>query len=186
MKGIYLASYKAYHEKYDLVYQDINGKRDLGGCMLSIDLSDYDFILATPPCNFWSRANYRRYTSKYSQATKHLLPDILDKLRKLGKPYIVENVRNEPLFKKYNILDKADYVYYYGRHTYWTNIPFNPYGIKQINDNIKDVSADKRQGGYNVKQVFDYWLDTLLFNSLKDFSTSLTSPPVRKHMSASE
>ena len=126
--------------------------------MLEIDLEPYDFIIATPPCNYWSRANYRRYTSKYSQDTKHLLPDILDKLRDLGKPYIVENVRNERLFKKYGILDKADYVYYVGRHTYFTNVPFNPIGIKQKNDNINNISSNKRQGGENVYNVIEYWL----------------------------
>lgn len=31
MRGIYLASYKAYHPKYNIVYQDINGKRDVAG-----------------------------------------------------------------------------------------------------------------------------------------------------------
>ena len=31
MKGIYLGSYKAYHPHFNLVYQDINGKRDRGG-----------------------------------------------------------------------------------------------------------------------------------------------------------
>lgn len=31
MKGIYLASYEALHPNYDIVYQDINNKRDLGG-----------------------------------------------------------------------------------------------------------------------------------------------------------
>src|SRR5690554_1678048 len=161
MKGIYLASFKAYHENYNIIYQDINGKRDLAGDMLEINLEPYDFIIATPPCNFWSRANYRRYISKYSQDTKHLLPDILDKLRKLDKPYIVENVRNERLFKKYNILDKADYVYYVGRHTYFTNVPFNPIAIKQKNDNIKNISSDKRQGGKNVYEVIEYWLEII-------------------------
>src|SRR5690554_1339253 len=161
MKGIYLASFKAYHENYNIIYQDINGKRDLAGDMLEIDLTPYDFIIATPPCNFWSRANYRRYTSKYSQDTKHLLPDILDKLRKLDKPYIVENVRNERLFKKYGILDKADYVYYVGRHTYFNNVPFNPIANKQKNDNIKNISIDKRQGGKNVYEVIEYWLEII-------------------------
>lgn len=159
-RGIYLAAYQAYHGNYDIVYQDINGKRDLGGDMLDIDLTPYDFIIATPPCNFWSRANYRRYTSKYSQDTKHLLPDILDKLRQLDKPYIVENVRNEKLFKKYGILDKADYVYYVGRHTYWTNVPFNPTNIEQKFDfdGVGKRLVKNAQGGENVYKVIEWWL----------------------------
>src|SRR5690554_3264362 len=160
MKGIYLASHIAQHLNYNIDYQDITGKRDIGGDMLDIDLTPYDFIIATPPCNYWSRANYRRETSEYAQKTKHLLPDILDKLRKLGKPYIVENVRNERLFKKHGILDKADYVYYHGRHTYFTNVPFNPIGIKQRFDFSYGGKrlVKNSQGGENVYNVIEYWL----------------------------
>lgn len=163
MKGIYLASFKAYHENYDIVYQDINGLRDLDGDMLEIDLTPYDFIIATPPCNYWSRANYRRETSEYSQKTKHLLPDILDKLKKLNKPYIVENVRNSTLFKKYGIYDKADYVYEIGRHTYFTNIPFNGTNIKQEYDFSYGGKrlVKNTQGGDNVYNVIEYWLETI-------------------------
>ena len=55
MKGIYLAAFKAYHPNYDIVYQDINGKRDIGGDMMDVDLTQFDFIIATPPCNYYSR-----------------------------------------------------------------------------------------------------------------------------------
>ena len=93
MKGIYLASFKALHENHNIIYQDINGERDIGGDMMNVDLTPYDYIIATPPCNWWSRANYRRDSSQYALETKHLLIDILDKLVKLGKPFIVENVK---------------------------------------------------------------------------------------------
>ena len=159
MKGIYLASYKANHQNYDIVYQDINGERDIGGDMLGIDLSFYDFIIATPPCNYWSRANYRRETSDYSQKTKHLLPDIIDKLIKLNKPFIVENVRNYKLFNEYDLFNKDCFIYEIGRHTYWTNIVFNGSNIKQKNDNIHNISSKDRQGGFNVYNVIEYWLD---------------------------
>ena len=42
MNGIYLASYKALHENHNIVYQDINGQRDIGGDMMDIDLSPYE------------------------------------------------------------------------------------------------------------------------------------------------
>ena len=124
MKGIYLASYKALHEEHNIIYQDINGERDLDGDMLDIDLSNYDYIIATPPCNYWSRANYRRERSDYALKTKHLLPCILNKLIQLNKPFIVENVRNDNLFSKYGLLKLPLYIYKIGRHTYWTNIKF--------------------------------------------------------------
>ena len=100
MRGIYLASFKALHEDYDIVYQDIIGHRDIGGDMMDVDLTPYDYIIATPPCNWWSRANYRRNSSEYALKTKHLLIDILHKLANQDKPFIVENVRNEVQFKK--------------------------------------------------------------------------------------
>ena len=53
-KGIYLGACRAYHPGYDITYQDIDGKRDLGGDMLDVDLNQYDYIIATPPCNWWS------------------------------------------------------------------------------------------------------------------------------------
>ena len=107
MKGIYLASFKAIHENHDIVYQDINGKRDISGDMMNVDLTPYDYIIATPPCNWWSRANYRRDSSQYALETKHLLIDILDKLIKLGKPFIVENVKKQQtIYKVWIILQR--------------------------------------------------------------------------------
>lgn len=83
MKVIYLGAYEALHPEFDIVYQDINGKRDLDGDMLDIDLTNYDFIIATPPCNFWSIARGNR-CSQYSLDTKHLLPEIIKNVAKQG------------------------------------------------------------------------------------------------------
>ena len=65
MKGIYLAAFTALHPDYDITYQDINGKRNIAGDMLDVDLKGYDFIISTPPCNWWSKANWQRDTSEY-------------------------------------------------------------------------------------------------------------------------
>jgi hypothetical protein len=178
MKIIYLASFKAFHPNYNITYQDINGKRDLNGDMLSIDLNPYDVIIATPPCNYYSRANYRRETSLYSQKTKHLLPDILNKLIKLNKPFIVENVRNPRLFDVAGLNNLPCYQYIHGRHTYWTNIPFNPSTIDQDQEyklkvckKLPDgswlktgqtyVGSGNSQGGNNVHRVIEYWLEVV-------------------------
>lgn len=66
MKGIYLGAFEAQHDGHDIVYQDINGKRDVGGDMMDVDLTPYDYIIATPPCNYWSRARGKR-CSEYSK-----------------------------------------------------------------------------------------------------------------------
>lgn len=173
MKEIYLASFTAYHPGYDIVYQDINGLRDIGGDMMDVDLSPYDYIIATPPCNYWSRANYRRETSVYAQQTKHLLPGILKKLITMNKPFIVENVRNDRMFKQYHLFDYLSvYVYRIGRHTYWTNVKLDVSNIVQIpkvdfkNGKRRWLSSqhlprNKRQGGEEVHQVIDRFLQTI-------------------------
>lgn len=156
MKGIYLGAYKAFHPLYDIDYQDINGLRDIGGDMMNVDLSGYDFVIATPPCNFWSRANW--HPSQYSFDTQHLLPDILDKLENLGKPYIVENVRNNSKFSEYGLIPrKRSFVFYIGRHTYWTNVNFNTF-VYQRNENIQYLDSRHRQGSENVHFVIESWL----------------------------
>ena len=127
--------------------------------MLEIDLKPYDFIIATPPCNYYSRANWKRNKSEYSLKTKHLLPKILMKLNKLNKPYLVENVRNKTLMK--DIYNLVPFVYEYGRHTYFTNILFNPNNIPQKYDDIQNGSKALRQGGENVHNVIEYWLENV-------------------------
>lgn len=162
LKGIYLASFRAYHPKHNIIYQDINGKRDIPGDMMEIDLSSYDYIIATPPCNYYSIANYRRNQSKYALNTKHLLPDILYKLAVLGKPFIVENVRNNHLFSENGVFDVVNkfglFVYFVGRHTYFTNCMIN-LTCEQIIDNIINKSSSNRQGGENVHKVIEIFID---------------------------
>ena len=168
MKGIYLGACRAFHPNYDLDYNDIipGYHNNIIGDMLSIDLSNYDYIIATPPCNFYSRANYRRYISDYSLKTWHLLPGILFKLALLDKPFIVENVRNYKLFKEVGIIDFCNQagiiIYEYGRHTYFSNQILNISNIKQIKDNVANISNSKnkyREGGFNVHQVIEYFLE---------------------------
>lgn len=60
-KVIYLASgYGVLDTVYDVTYNDFYIQRDLVCDMMEVDLSSFDILLASPPCNYWSRANYRR------------------------------------------------------------------------------------------------------------------------------
>lgn len=169
---IYLAAYEALHKDFDIVYQDINGKRELGGDMMDIDLNKFDIVVATPPCNYWSIARGNR-CSQYSLDTKHLLPDILKKLQDAfnGK-WIVENVINRKRFKENGIYELCKCnIYEIGRHTYFTNCSFSQEEIdflksRQRQDfkyhgqviKYNDMRNKKHQGGYNVYQVIDYYL----------------------------
>lgn len=170
LKGIYLAACKARHSEHNIIYQDIDTKYkcDLAGDMLDIDISDYDFIIATPPCNWWSKANPYYKTSAYSLQTKHLLPDTIIKLAHSCKPFIIENVINKKRFKENGIYDLIDLyklnVYYVGRHMYVSNticdfinlIPQHQdfkYGGRRINND------GYNQGGSNVYAVIESWIN---------------------------
>ena len=91
------------------------------------------------------------------------------------------------MFKNYGLYDGNFLVYEYGRHTYWTNIPFNPKGIEQTRDFAsvnKPIMVDGKkmwltpkgkivnsngvtrlksntQGGDNVHKVIEYWLEVV-------------------------
>lgn len=177
MKGIYLGAYEAYHPNWNIVYQDINGKRDLDGDMMEIDLRPYDFVIATPPCNYYSRAAGNRH-SEYAINTAHLLPDIIKKLHNLRKTFIVENVRNEKKFKELGLFNYNDiWVYRIGRHTIWSSIPFYhwlpfDYQFTSLDPRWPGRCVDlgkrkDRQGSENVHIIIESWLKELqIYNHL--------------------
>lgn len=175
MKGIYLGACRAYHPNYNMDYNDIikNKHINIIGDMLEINLEKYDYIIATPPCNYYSRCNYRRETSAYSLKTKNLLPKIIEKLGQQEKPFIIEMVRNYKRLKENGIFELANKYnimwYEYGRHTYFVNMFINLNNIPQRQDfltrgkriNYHDEFSKYNQGGYNVHQVIEYWLKVI-------------------------
>lgn len=169
MLGIYLGAYEAYHPNHNIIYQDINNKRDIGGDMLNIDLTEYDYIIATPPCNYWSRARGNK-CSKYSLETKHLLPDIIYKLKNQNKPFIIENVINDKRMLYEKVLPQNDInIYKINRHIYFTNINLDLTNVKQRQDFkyggkvivYDDMKNKKHQGGYNVYNVIEKFINTI-------------------------
>ena len=70
--------------------------------------------------------------------------------------------RSTPILSHCSIVNmKGIFVYEYGRHTYFTNVIFNPNNIYQKKDNIQNIcNCNKyyREGGLNVHNVIDYWL----------------------------
>lgn len=159
-KVIYLASGRAKLKNGNVIYNDLYEPADLNCDMLEVDLTNYDVILASPPCNFYSKARGNKLPSKYAENTKHLLPSILERCVGLGKPFMIENVRNKPLFSKLGYFDFPCFVYFHGRHTYWTNIMINFSNIPQSFDFSRGGRRLKSyiQGGDNVNNVFDYFL----------------------------
>ena len=133
-----------------------------------ISLSQHHHVI------WWSRANYRRNESQYALQTKHLLPDILHKLCEINKPWIVENVRNKTRFYENGLFNLPCYVYFVGRHTYWSNIRLKTKDIDMLQKAITDykngkkrylssqnLPRHKRQGGNEVHQVIERFLKTI-------------------------
>lgn len=161
MKGIYLCAREHRLPGYHIVYNDIDisFKPDLCCSCDEIDLSLYDFIIATPPCNYWSRANYRRNSSNYSLLTKNLLPYCINACIKTGKPFIVENVLNKKLIKPFQY---ECFYYEYGQHCYFSNIllPSIPKDLF-VKQNKAGVCRNKRDNNYNVDLVIKVFLQVI-------------------------
>ena len=159
MKGIYLASREHRIPNYDIDYNDIINYKGINrpGDMLQIDINEYDYVIATPPCNYYSRANYRRETSIVAQATKHLLPEILKKLETYNKPFIVENVCGGKLLPKTNF-----YEFKFGNHYFYTNVLMlildKSFAEKQ---NKQYKSRKNRDNNKNVHMIIDLFLETI-------------------------
>lgn len=162
-KGVYLcARLDRYNDiGFDIDYNDIDPKYRCGltcDCQ-DIDLARYDFIIATPPCNYYSKANYRRDSSKVALLTKHLLPYCLEYCTFLQKPFIIENVNNVNLLPKK--FDKYCYRFTFGGHTFWTNVYFDYSDLIPVKQFKADVTRSKRDGNYNVHCIINRFLETL-------------------------
>lgn len=168
--GIYLAANIARHPNYLIIYQDIDPLYhcDIGGSMLDVDLSPFDFIIATPPCNFWSKLNFSYLTSQYALKTRNLLPDTIKMLAGLNKPFLIENVKNITRFEKYGIFDLIRsyglFTIIHGRHIYISNFDISflktVYQIQDFKYGGIRVNQDGyNQGGTNVHNIIEAWLE---------------------------
>lgn len=166
-EGVYLCSFVARFPGQDVVYNDIDPRAecDITGDAMHVDLRAFEFVLASPPCNYWSRANTNYRTSEYSLKTRHLLPSMLARLAMSGKPFVLENVRNKPRMERHKIWNLVSkfglYVYEVNRHTYFTNRMFNPYLPKMYDfrsGGYALVENKRTQGGEQVESVFRQWM----------------------------
>lgn len=165
MKGLYLCAREHRLPGFNIDYNDIEfypGLKFLCDMRELIKnnslISGYDFFICTPPCNYYSRANYRRESSKVAQKTKDLLPLCIDFCLRLGKPFIIENVCNSTLLPYTN----KCYIFDFGNHTFYTNIfmlvPDKSFAVKQ---NKQYVSRCKRDNNYNVDLIIKLFLESI-------------------------
>ena len=144
---------------FDIKYNDKFIKRDFTCDCFDVDISNFDIFIGSPPCNFYSKANYRRYISDYSLDTFSILPTMLKLFYNSGKPFIIENVINKPLmFRVINDLPLDIFYFEAGRHCYFTNIYFHFNDKFSKADGIAHMSQKKRQGSGGVNLVFSRFL----------------------------
>lgn len=159
MKGIYLFARKHRIPGVDLKYNDIINFPGIDFCcdFREVDLTPYDYYIATPPCNYYSRANWRRETSFDALFTKDFLPLILSVFSKQSKPFIIENVCNSTLLPKSSL-----YEFDFGNHHFYTNVfllvPDKSFSVFQ---NKQYVSRSKRDGNYNVDFILKLFLEAI-------------------------
>ena len=159
--GLYLCAMKDRYPGYSILYNDI---KDYPGINLKMDCRNitreyFDkagFIIATPPCNYYSKANFRRETSKVAQDTKILLPWCLSLCSMLNLPCIIENVNNDNLLP--TLYDKYFYRFKFGGHTFWTNVYLYINDLVAVKQNKQNVCREKRDGNPNVHMVIERFL----------------------------
>lgn len=180
-KILYGCCYKADLKLPGVTYVDvIEGLKKSHNCsyickdIREINFNDFDIIICTPPCNYYSRCNYRRETSAYALSTKDLLPYCINMAYKSNKPFIIENVRSPHLFSKLQIPQDI-FIYTYGRHTYFTNVMFSLENIPQRQDFLNGGiliryydNKSMREGGFNVNNVFIRFLEVVLNKEISD------------------
>jgi hypothetical protein len=163
-KVIYLAAGYAKLQEPGITYNDLIIPRENRQDMLSVDLSDYGILIATPPCNFYSYARGSRRPSDYALNTAHLLLEVIIKFYLTSKPFIVENVTNKTTlnFIWAMCADLGLYRFKHARHTYITNFKFDFSSVKEEFDFSKGGyfinKWSDRQGGNQVNAVFDLFI----------------------------
>ena len=128
-----------------------------------IDLNQFDFIHASPPCQTHTRLTHMRDAQGGKTRVIDILDETVDLCLKTGKPFVVENVNEAKLDPKYDSLTEivlcgSMFGLKVRRHRkFWSNIPLKndmkcdhktqgkPIGVYgSKNDQLKGVGKDGR------------------------------------------
>jgi len=96
------------------------------GDALTVDLSDFDFVWASPPCQAHTAARH-----SHGREYLDLIPQTREKLISSGKPYIIENVPGAPLLRPVLLCGSMFDLRVYRHRLFESNVelkvPFHPY-----------------------------------------------------------
>lgn len=136
------------------------------------DLTEFDAIHASPPCQAHSRAKYlslARNGGKYGDH-KDFIAETRELLRKIGKPYIIENVVGAPLINPISLYGtQFKNIYTQRQRNFESNInlkpPETPMQKKKTptagngfgQDGFISICGSGGVKGMNAKQIVLYW-----------------------------
>ena len=70
-------------------------------------LSQFDVIVASPPCQTFSATKHLRNAQGKSTSKVNMIPEVREALIASGKPYVIENVPNAPLINPIQLCGSA-------------------------------------------------------------------------------
>lgn len=136
------------------------------------DLSSFDAIHASPPCQAHSKCkqlSQARNGGAYG-THKDFIADTRELLDKIGKPYIIENVEGAPLHNPLSLYgSQFDNLYTQRRRLFESNIPLRPPEQKMRKhktptagngvgeDGWISICGSGGVRGMNAKQIVLYW-----------------------------
>lgn len=83
----------------------------------------FDFIHASPPCQRFSRLNRFKKVAESTQSYPDLIEPVRERLRALGKPYVIENVGGAPLIDPITLCGSQFDLKVYRHRLFETNFP---------------------------------------------------------------
>ena len=136
------------------------------------DLSEYDVIHASPPCQAHSRAKALSIARNGGKYGDHLefIAQTRELLKATGKPYIIENVVGAPLINPISLSGtQFDNIYTQRKRLFESNIPLRepenkpqrrktpPAGWGVGDDGFISICGSGGVSGMNQKQITLYW-----------------------------
>ncbi len=136
------------------------------------DLSRFDVIHASPPCQAHTKAQQLAKARNNGKYPEH--PDLISQTRDLliksGKPYIIENVPGAPLINPVKLSGtQFKYLYTQRQRLFESNIPLHepeqapikkktpPAGWGVGEDGFISICGSGGVNGMNAKQITLYW-----------------------------
>lgn len=136
------------------------------------DLSEFDAIHASPPCQRYSRCRALAEARNQGHYGEHpdLIPITREYLKKTGKPYVIENVVGAELIEPISLSGtQFDNLYTQRKRLFESNIPLTPPDRKPVKkktpsagwgfgkDGFISICGSGGVRGMNNRQIPLYW-----------------------------